>query len=135
MRAMLVESPRPAEEGPLRQVEQEPREPGIDEVRIRVDEVARTDTQATLLFTVSDTGIGIAKEQLERIFDSFTQADASMARRFGGTGLGLTISREFAQLVGGEIRVESEPGKGTCFSVYLPSTGHDEQSLQREEGM
>jgi PAS domain S-box-containing protein len=69
---------------------------------------------------VSDQGIGMTPDQLKRIFDAFGQADASTQKRFGGTGLGLVISREFCRLMGGEITVLSAPGHGTTFSVQLP---------------
>ena len=70
--------------------------------------------------TVSDTGIGMASDILERIFKPFEQADASTTRRFGGTGLGLTISRKLADLMGGSIRVESSPGQGSIFHADIP---------------
>jgi len=70
--------------------------------------------------TIADTGIGITREQQAKIFEPFTQADSSTTRRFGGTGLGLTICRQLAQLMGGSIWVESEPGKGSSFHVDLP---------------
>ncbi len=73
-----------------------------------------------LLIQVEDTGIGIAKDQLTKIFDNFVQADASATRQFGGTGLGLAISRQLVELMGGEIRAASELGRGTTFSVELP---------------
>ena len=71
-------------------------------------------------FIVSDTGIGMNKEQLGRMFQAFTQADASTTRKFGGTGLGLVISRNFCRMMGGDITVESEEGKGTKFTIILP---------------
>ena len=71
-------------------------------------------------FTVHDTGIGMSPEQMARIFEEFTQADSTTTRKFGGTGLGLTISRRFCQLMGGDIQVESEQGEGTTFTVELP---------------
>ena len=71
-------------------------------------------------FTVSDTGIGMNKDQLGRMFQAFTQADASTTRKFGGTGLGLVISRNFCRMMGGDITVESEEGKGTKFTIILP---------------
>ncbi len=80
---------------------------------------ARRDGQR-LMLSVRDTGIGIAPDRLQRIFDPFTQADASMSRRYGGTGLGTTISRQLTELMGGSIRVESSPGQGSVFIVELP---------------
>jgi signal transduction histidine kinase len=66
-------------------------------------------------FTVQDSGIGIPLDRQKEIFSAFTQADSSTTRRFGGTGLGLTISRRLTELLGGRIWVESEPGKGSAF--------------------
>ncbi|MEG4022589.1 ATP-binding protein [Microcoleus sp. S13C4] len=77
-------------------------------------------TSQVLMFRVSDTGIGMTDEQLEQIFKPFTQADASTTRKYGGTGLGLTISQRLCQILGGEISVESEDGKGSTFIVSLP---------------
>ncbi len=73
-----------------------------------------------LLFSVSDSGVGIAPEALARIFDNFEQADSSTTRRFGGTGLGLSICRRLAQMMGGDIEVSSLPGAGSTFRVWLP---------------
>ncbi len=73
-----------------------------------------------ITFSVSDTGIGIPPEKLSSIFEAFTQADGSITRRYGGTGLGLTITQRLIQLMGGKIEVSSEPGKGSTFSFTLP---------------
>jgi len=78
-----------------------------------------------LVFTVSDTGIGMTPEQLAKLFQAFTQADASTSRKFGGTGLGLAISRKFCQMMGGDITVQSEHGKGSTFTVTLPANVQD----------
>jgi signal transduction histidine kinase len=71
-------------------------------------------------FRVKDSGIGMTPDQSRRVFEPFTQADASTSRKYGGTGLGLTISRRFCELMGGSVHVESEMGKGTTFSIRLP---------------
>jgi signal transduction histidine kinase len=69
---------------------------------------------------ISVTGIGMTPEQMSRLFQEFSQADASTTRKYGGTGLGLAISKRFCQMMGGDITVESEPGTGSVFTVHLP---------------
>ncbi len=96
-------------------------------VQIRVSRVepasnASTENEVRLLFIVSDTGIGIAPDKLPSIFDRFNQAEADITRKFGGTGLGLTIVRQLVELQHGHIIVESEPGKGSTFKIELPYT-------------
>ena len=69
---------------------------------------------------VADTGIGLSAEQQAKLFQDFTQADSLTARRYGGTGLGLAITRKLARMMGGDVTVTSEPGKGSVFTVRLP---------------
>ena len=88
-------------------------------VRLEVERRAEADAER-IVFRVSDTGIGMTEEQLERIFHAFMQAEDSTSRRFGGTGLGLSIAKKFCDMMGGDISVESEPGRGTVFTVRLP---------------
>ncbi|QCO15771.1 DUF3369 domain-containing protein [Azospirillum brasilense] len=84
-------------------------------VRIRAELARFEDGRATIRITVTDTGIGIAREAQAQLFRPFTQAEASITRRFGGTGLGLSICRRLAELMGGEVGVASEPGRGSTF--------------------
>lgn len=76
--------------------------------------------QSFLEFSVKDTGIGMSKEQIEKVFSAFVQADSSTTRKFGGFGLGLTITKEFCRILGGTISVKSTPNKGSIFTVLLP---------------
>jgi signal transduction histidine kinase/CheY-like chemotaxis protein len=85
------------------------------EIVVRVRSRGQTDGTVHLEFLVADTGIGMSKEQLGKLFQAFSQADSSTTRRFGGTGLGLTISRRLVQMMGGDFQVDSEEGKGSTF--------------------
>lgn len=80
-----------------------------------------SDGEDWFTFSITDNGIGMSPEQVEHAFEAFTQADESSSRKYGGTGLGLTISREFCELLGGEIKVKSEKGNGSVFTVKLPA--------------
>jgi PAS domain S-box-containing protein len=88
-------------------------------VVIRVSCDGPSDTDARMIFEVIDTGVGMTEVELPRLFKVFSQADASTTRRFGGTGLGLAISRQFAKLLGGDISVKSEAGKGSTFTLHV----------------
>ena len=90
------------------------------EVSLHVTNQGDAAVPTALLFTVSDTGIGIPAEKLDRVFERFTQADSSTTRRFGGSGLGLTISRRLVELMGGRIWVESTVGQGSVFAFAVP---------------
>ena len=88
-----------------------------------------------LVFTVGDTGIGMTAEQMDRLFQAFSQADASMWGKYGGTGLGLVISKRFCQMMGGNITVESVYGRGTTFTIRLPAFLHEpgaERTMEAE---
>jgi signal transduction histidine kinase/CheY-like chemotaxis protein len=89
------------------------------EVSLRVRSVS-IESRPWLEFAVADTGIGMTPEQVGKLFEEFTQADQSTARRYGGTGLGLAISRRLCRMMGGDVTVTSEPGKGSLFAVRLP---------------
>jgi adenylate cyclase len=91
------------------------------EVALRVRKVA--DGRDRIEFAVADTGIGMTAEQQAKLFEEFTQADSSTAQRYGGTGLGLAITRKLTRMMGGDVTVESESGKGSVFTVRLPTGG------------
>lgn len=90
------------------------------EIVIRVEPTGDQETSGALRFSVSDTGIGIPRDKIGTIFESFTQVDASTTRKYGGTGLGLSISKRIVEMMGGRLTVESALGQGSTFSVVLP---------------
>ena len=97
------------------------------EVALIITLVTRDDTSATLKFDVSDTGIGISEEAQTKIFEAFSQADAQTSSRYGGTGLGLTISKQLVELMGGNLTVRSKTGVGSTFSFTIRQTLYSKQ--------
>jgi len=103
------------------------------QVMLSIRVLHRIDDAITLQFSMRDSGIGIAPENQARIFSGFTQAESSITRRFGGTGLGLAITQRFVAMMGGELELESELGKGSCFyfSLTLPIAPQNEERVER----
>ena len=101
---------------------------------VRLSSEVKSDSYgiAWVSFKVSDTGIGMTEEQLQKLFKDFSQADASTTRRYGGTGLGLALSRKLSRLMGGDITVESSPGEGSTFTMTLPRYPSSETSLDSD---
>jgi signal transduction histidine kinase/CheY-like chemotaxis protein len=100
--------------------------------------VERLETDRSMVrITISDTGIGMTEEQLGRLFQAFSQADASTTKKFGGTGLGLAITRHFCRLLGGDISVASQVGKGSTFTIVLPdqAAGPDQSTAPAETAL
>jgi PAS domain S-box-containing protein len=104
-------------------------------VLIEIEILELTKDKSKILFSVIDTGIGIPEERQNQIFESFTQADVNVTRQFGGTGLGLTITKQLIGLMGGQIRVESKPGKGSrfYFTLEFELSNQDHSQIQTEE--
>ena len=89
---------------------------------VRLDAARQTvDGADWITFSVSDTGIGITSEQMEKLFQPFSQAEASMTRKYGGTGLGLEITRRFCKILGGDITAKSKLGEGSTFTIQMPA--------------
>lgn len=104
----------------------------VGKIAVQVLRTARVDDKTELFFIVSDTGIGIREEDRDKLFRSFSQVDASISRKYGGTGLGLNICRQLVELMGGRIEVESEKGKGSIFSfsVWVGACGEEDAGAQ-----
>ncbi len=100
--------------------------------RITLDAKRETGESDWIVFQVSDTGIGMTREQMDRLFQAFAQADASTTRKYGGTGLGLAITRHFCEMMGGAITLESAAGEGTTFTIRLPAGVHAEAAVVEE---
>ncbi len=102
------------------------------EIRLKVEKQAINGSKAHLLFKVTDTGIGISEEGKQRLFKSFSQVDKSTTRKFGGTGLGLAISKNLSEMMGGEIGIESELGKGSTFWFTVVLNITEEEVFKKE---
>ncbi len=107
----------------------------VGKITVEVVRTAKVNDKIELFFIVKDTGIGIDHSDKEKLFQSFSQADASISRKYGGTGLGLNICKQLVELMGGRIEVEGEKGRGSTFSfsIWLGVSGEDELSAQTEE--
>ena len=90
------------------------------EVTLHIEKKSKENGKSIIQFAVEDTGIGMTKQQLSKIFQAFSQGDLDTTRKYGGTGLGLTISKQYVELMGGELKVTSEKGKGSTFSFAIP---------------
>jgi CheY-like chemotaxis protein len=101
------------------------------DIIVSTELASQNEDQVTLKFSVSDTGIGLNEEQIAKLFQSFSQADTSTTRKFGGTGLGLTISKRLTEMMGGKIWVKSEPGQGSTFSFTANFGLGEEKAVKR----
>ena len=107
--------------------------PAGGSIEFDVEEAARFSGKSTLRFVIRDTGIGMSKEFLPRLFDAFSQEDSSTTSRFGSTGLGMAITKSYIELMHGTVAVESEKGKGTTFTVTVTLTDSERKSAGEEE--
>jgi CheY-like chemotaxis protein len=94
-----------------------------------------TDGHPRIEFEIDDTGVGMSATEMQRLFNPFTQADSSITRHYGGTGLGLTISQRLARMLGGSIQVESQPGRGSTFRVTIATGPLDGVPLVSQQGL
>lgn len=108
---------------------------GEGHVNLTVKVLKQLDNQVTLQFSVSDTGIGMSKDQLQRVFDKFTQADSSTTRMFGGSGLGLSIAKELVHLMEGDIHAHSTPGRGSVFYFTLNLKTQEQEAPARNPSL
>ena len=104
-------------------------------VSLTIETLARFDGKTTLQFTFQDTGIGMSKDYLPKLFDPFSQEDSSTTSKYGSTGLGMPITKRIVEMMNGNIAVESEKGKGTTFTVTVTLLDSDRTSERREDGM
>ena len=102
-------------------------------VSFEIEDVVRMDKKATLRFTIRDTGIGMSREYLPKLFDAFSQEDSSTTNKYGSTGLGMPITKSIVELMNGTIEVESEKGKGTTFVVTITLTQADHQTAKEND--
>ena len=109
--------------------------PSGGSVRFDVEAVARFDGKTTLRFIISDTGIGMSKEFLPKLFDAFSQEDSSSTNRYGSTGLGMALTKSFVELMNGTISVESEKQKGTTFTVTVTLIDSERKNIEEEENV
>ena len=100
------------------------------EIRLDIDD--NPENNLLLDFKVSDSGIGMTQEQIDKVFQPFTQADEKTTRKFGGTGLGLTITKMFSEMMGGEVTINSVINKGTTFTVTIPKFVVDNKIIEKK---
>jgi signal transduction histidine kinase len=98
-------------------------------ITVAVENDGRGQGQS-IVFRVTDTGLGMTPEQMDKLFEAFSQAESSTSAKYGGTGLGLAITRRFCHMMGGDVQVESKPGEGSTFTIRLPQ--HIDRNAQAQ---